>query len=269
MKKILTLLIAAAMLISLCACGERETDQIKIDYAKLHNVKASAVSYTVYGEFDGTYVLMVDVEGANYADSLHDVNVDGVDFHFTQIRTFDVYREGEFRTLSEAFISGLLTHDDLLSVRSNHRADFEELYLSYEENAQILEKITAAYIEAHPYYTADKINITIYGNFDSTYVLEILYRSAADNLVHVETVAGINFYCNVGYTFSVYRESENNEETEGEENDHKEEFYSLQVAYNREWLTRDDLLEVRAKHRADNKELYIAYEEEHRNQTEF
>ena len=265
MKKIIAVLIAVIGLISLCACGSKETDQIKIDYAKLHNVKASNVSYTVYGEFGGTYVLVVDVKGANYSDSLHDLTVDGVDFHFTQIRTFDVYRNGEFCTLSEAFNSGLLTHDNLLSVRSNHRADYEQLYKSYEDNAQILEKITAAYIEAHPYYTADNIDITVYGNFDSTYVIEILYRTAADNIVKVETVAGINFYHNVGYSFSVYRESENNEETEKEENDHKEEFYSLQVAYNNKWLTRDDLLEVRAKHRADNKELYIAYEEEHQN----
>ncbi|MCH5163992.1 MAG: hypothetical protein J1F36_03160 [Clostridiales bacterium] len=249
MKKIITVLIAVTMLICLCAC-ERETDKIKIDYAKLNDVKASNVSYKVYGEFDGTYVLMIDVEGANYSDSLHNLTVDGVDFHFTQIRTFDVYRNGEFCTLTEAFNRGLLTHENLLTVRSNHRADYEQLYKSYEDNALILDEVTAAYIELHPYYTADNLDITIYGDFDNTYVLQILYRATTDNLVHVETVAGISFYYNVGYTFSVY---------------HEGEFYSLQTAYSKEWITRDNLLEMRAKHRAEHKELYIAYEEEHQN----
>lgn len=54
---------------------------------------------------------------AMYPDALSSEIVDGVAFNHSQIKTFDVYSNGEFYSLQEAFDSGLITHDNLLKLR--------------------------------------------------------------------------------------------------------------------------------------------------------
>lgn len=83
-----------------------------------------------YGEFNGTYVLII-FYGDTVNDVFHTLTVDGITFYFGGGYTFSVYREGDFFTLQEAFVNGLLTHENLLTVRENYQGDsFEE----FEEN---------------------------------------------------------------------------------------------------------------------------------------
>ncbi|MBD5631977.1 MAG: hypothetical protein HDP34_01940 [Clostridia bacterium] len=118
MKKILNILsltiLICCIAVLFTACTENGHKTITTDYAKLHNVDESEISFTCYAEFEGTHVLMLN---GYYPDALSIEVVDGVVFNHSQIKTFTVYSNGEFYSLQEAFDSGLVTHDNLLTLR--------------------------------------------------------------------------------------------------------------------------------------------------------
>lgn len=115
-KKLLIplLLLICCTVFAFTACAENEHKTITTAYAKLHNVDKSEISFTCYAEFDGVHILMLNV---SYPDALSTETVDGVVFHHSQIKTFVVYSNGEFYSLQEAFDSGLINHDNLLTLR--------------------------------------------------------------------------------------------------------------------------------------------------------
>lgn len=133
-KKIMLkiMLVLTACLMSLYAlsviAGCTDNDEIVSAYAKLYGVKAADVSYKSYGEFDGTQVLIISVRDIGVGDAEKTEIVDGVDFHFNVWITFEVYHEGEFYTLQQAFDNGWLTHENLLTVRENHKSDNKWYY---------------------------------------------------------------------------------------------------------------------------------------------
>lgn len=117
MKKVLSML--SLILVICCmsfafACTESEHKKITTAYAKLYNIDESEISFTCYAEFNSAHVLMFN---RNYPDALSTETVDDVVFRHSQIKTFDVYSNGEFYSLQEAFDSGLLTHDNLITLR--------------------------------------------------------------------------------------------------------------------------------------------------------
>lgn len=109
------LLLVCCMAFAFTACTQDEHKTITTAYAKLHNVDKSEINFTCYIEFDGVHVLMLN---GVYPDALSEETVDGVVFHHSQIKTFDVYSNGEFYSLQEAFDSGLIDHDNLLTLRN-------------------------------------------------------------------------------------------------------------------------------------------------------
>ena len=110
-RLLLVLIIVCCTTLAFTACNENEHKAITTDYAKLHNIDESEISFTCYAEFNGTHILILN---AMYPDAESSEIVDGVVFNHSQIKTFDVYRNGEFYSLQEAFDNGLLTHDNLL-----------------------------------------------------------------------------------------------------------------------------------------------------------
>ncbi len=122
LSRILTsLLLVSCIAVFFSACNSDEHDKITADYAKLHNVDKSEIDFTCYVEFDDTHVLMLNWF---YPEALSSETVDGVVFHHSQIKTFDVYLNGKFYSLQEAFNSGLLTHDDLLKLRDIYNPQY-------------------------------------------------------------------------------------------------------------------------------------------------
>ncbi|MDE6597573.1 MAG: hypothetical protein K2K60_02930 [Clostridia bacterium] len=108
------------------ACNEKdEHSAITADYASLHNIDESSVSFKCYGEFGGTHVLLFN---GCYNQALSNEVVDDVVFCHSQIITFTVYNNGSFCSLQEAFDNGLITHANLLTLRDNHMADNHYLY---------------------------------------------------------------------------------------------------------------------------------------------
>ena len=125
MKKLVQ--ITSLMLVFCCvvvlfvACNSGEHDRIKADYAKIHNLDKSSVEFTCYAEFDGSHVLMFN---GVYPTALSSEIVDGVIFQHPCIQTFDVYHDGNFYSLQEAFDNGLLTHDDLVTLRDIYNPQY-------------------------------------------------------------------------------------------------------------------------------------------------
>ena len=116
--QVCVILIAALYVVcGITACNNDEHGKITSEYAKLYNIHKSEVSFKCYGEFEDTHVIMF---GGLYAQALSSEMVDGVIFHHSELKTFTVYNNGNFYSLQEAFNSGLLNHDNLLTVQENY-----------------------------------------------------------------------------------------------------------------------------------------------------
>ena len=113
------LLLFCCIAIFFVACNKPdEHDKITADYAKLYNIDESNVNFNCYGEFNGTHILTY--ESRAYSQAFSNEIVDGVTFVHSRILTFDVYNNGNFYSLQEAFDNGLLSHDNLVTLRDNY-----------------------------------------------------------------------------------------------------------------------------------------------------
>lgn len=257
MKKLLKIIpivfVFCCIAILFVACNENEEHKrITADYAKLYNTDESTVSFSCYAEFGNTHVLIY--ESKIYSQAFSTETVDGITFIHSRVLTFDVYREGEFKTLQEAFDSGWLTHENLLTLQSNHRAKNEEWYKYYEEenespiaiDKEISKEIVTAFIAAHindkhP-VTEDEISLRCYGVFDNVYVLFVDVVSwGYGAAILTEIIADLQFIYSCGQKMTVYSDGA---------------FYSLTDAYENGILSRDNLLTVQENYIKDHEYLY-------------
>ena len=115
LSRIITLILAICCITVLFTGCNNEHDKIIAEYAKLHGVDKSHVDFICVAEFDGTHVFL-DYYGV-HNQAISPESVDDVTFyHPIQIR-FNVYNNGSFYGLNEAYANGLLTHDDLIKLR--------------------------------------------------------------------------------------------------------------------------------------------------------
>lgn len=109
----------AVLFASCSSCGadkpETEHDKIAAAYAKLRDMKKSAVKFTCYLETEDTHIVIFKND---YPAVETSETVDGVTFVHPKIETFDVYREGDFYSLEEAFDLGFITHEDLVTLKN-------------------------------------------------------------------------------------------------------------------------------------------------------
>lgn len=122
-KKFLTSMVIcllAVFTLTLTACTvDNGHSKIATDYANLYN-GGNIVSFECYGEFNGTHVVLF--EGAFGSGVLYEI-VDEVVFYHSVPNRFMVYNNGEFFRLNKAFDLGLLTHEDLLTLKDNYEDD--------------------------------------------------------------------------------------------------------------------------------------------------
>ena len=257
MKKLLKIIpivfVFCFIAILFAACNENEEHKkITADYAKLYNTDESKVSFSCCAEFDNTHVLIY--ESKIYSQAFSTETVDGVTFIHSRVLTFDVYREGEFKTLQEAFDSGWLTHENLLTLQSSHRAKNEKDYKNYEEeikspfsiDKEKRKEIKVAFIAAHANdenpVTEDEISLRCYGVFDNVYVLFVdVVGWGYTGAVETDIIADIQFIYSCSQKMTVYSGGA---------------FYSLPDAYENGILSRDDLLNVQENYIKDYEYLY-------------
>ena len=65
-------------------CGNRQWyDQIKYDYARQNNYRTDELSLDVYGEYNGTYVFIIDGPWGYPGVEVGTVEIGGVEFYFS------------------------------------------------------------------------------------------------------------------------------------------------------------------------------------------
>ena len=87
------------------------------------------VSLRCYGAFDDVYVMFIDVADWMYAAVIGKEVVAGVEFVYSYAaHVMEVYSDGKFYSLSEAYKKHILSRSDLKQVQANYIADHEYLY---------------------------------------------------------------------------------------------------------------------------------------------
>ena len=125
--KIVSLILAFCCAALLCACEKSDHQKIAAEYAKRNKVTAEEIDFTCYGEFNGAHVVMLN---GVYPDALSEETVGGVTFFHSQIKSFDVYKNGRFYTLREAFDGGLITRDNLISLSESYNPETARVFYS-------------------------------------------------------------------------------------------------------------------------------------------
>ena len=121
-KIILMMLLALCILVS-CNAFKGEAglmDRIAKDYEeycyKQWGVRTSFEVEYCYGTYDDCVFVMMVGEGISTTQALRDVEVGGVMFHYRDGDSIEVWRDGEFYSLEEAYEQGYVTVESLQEV---------------------------------------------------------------------------------------------------------------------------------------------------------
>ena len=91
---------------------------------------------TFYGEYSGSYAVLIDGIALTVVTT---VNVAGVSFIYPDSNVIEIYNDGKFYTLQNAFDLGLITFEDLLQIHG---------YYSFK-NGYIFPDVESEYINIH------------------------------------------------------------------------------------------------------------------------
>ena len=85
------------------------------------------VTVKCYGEFGDVHVVLLICGDAPAVEG--EERVDGVDFHYNyDAFRLTVWQAEKFYSLQEGFERGILTHENLVTVRENHKAEYDFMY---------------------------------------------------------------------------------------------------------------------------------------------
>lgn len=71
----------------------------------------------MYGEYNGAYAVMIDYSGVGHGLPALGYEVDGVTFQYDgHGNSIQIYKDGEFYSLADAFTENIITHDNLVSI---------------------------------------------------------------------------------------------------------------------------------------------------------
>ena len=113
-----------------------EDTQHSIKYAYCEAAKditADEVGLRVFGVFGDVYVMFVDVSSYGYPTVIVSEMVGEYAFWYSSGNTMEVFHNGIFYSLQEAFDTDLLTSDDLQTVFDNYYGAYPYLWALYYE----------------------------------------------------------------------------------------------------------------------------------------
>ena len=114
---------------SLAACARSIHDRIGDDWKTQTGTKEK-ITVKCYGEFGDVHVVVLMSDAALPA-VIGEETVDGVDFHYNyDALHLTVWQNNQFYSLKEAFDRGILTHENLVTIRENHKAEYGFMYES-------------------------------------------------------------------------------------------------------------------------------------------
>ena len=83
-------------------------------------VTPDRIRFVFYGAFHGVYAVCTSGTPFDYAQVLVTDTVDGLPFFYGSGHTMDIYCNGTFYKVKEAFEEGILTHEDLVMLLHNY-----------------------------------------------------------------------------------------------------------------------------------------------------
>ena len=188
--------------------------------------------YGKYGSVDQDYnytecyVMFIDVSGHEHMCIESPETIDGVVLNYSNSQKLDVYHDGEFLTVIEAFDEGLLYHSDLMKLAYR---------LEHPERLAIEPEIQKAYYELHKKEmernscAVDDIKISFYGKYGESYALFIDSIYFYPQAYHPVTIDGVVLHYWDYQELDVYNNGE---------------IYTVQEAFENGLLTHDDLVDI-------------------------
>lgn len=129
MKRAFACLLVLTLLLSMTACSEQQINERRAiqAYRRAHpNIETVHLRH-YYGEYtDGSVVVMIG-SGA-YLDVFGGESVADCEFYYCDSCTISVLRDGELKSLGEAYELGWLTAEDVAQICSRHREFYPGLY---------------------------------------------------------------------------------------------------------------------------------------------
>ena len=89
------------------------------------------IDLRVLGLFDDTCALFLDVRGMMYAQAITSETVAGYTFWYSCLHTMEVYHDGGFYSLQEAYDAELLSAEDLKVIFENYYGAYPNLWALY------------------------------------------------------------------------------------------------------------------------------------------
>lgn len=239
MKKFWLILAAALCTLTAAAfAGCTQEDIILREWKRENNYYSEPggcpLSLDVRGVYGETYVFYVN--GLAAGDAITVDIVDGVYFAYPSLQQLEVYNGGKFYTLSSAFEAGLLSHDNLLDIQKNYGGGWNWSAGGIIKQEYLQERGDSS-------LTVDDIVIEVYWAGYEQFVLFICAEGDDfDAEVVTETVDGVEFTYPTSQTLLFYG-------LYNEEGDTW--FNSLSRAFEKGWLTHDDLLALKYNYEND------------------
>ena len=97
------------------------------------DITVEEVSLRVFGVFQDVYVMLVDVSSYGYPAVIVSETVGEYNFWYSSSHKMEVFHDGTFYSLQEAFDTNLLTADDLQIVFDNYYGAYPYLWALYYE----------------------------------------------------------------------------------------------------------------------------------------
>ena len=259
-NSLILLLTACLILLSslFTACDPEEKEYPTLEYLDpaialeikktvLENIKDESLSLSdvFIVSYSGTYndcvIVMTDVRGVDYTTAIETVEIDGVTFTYGSGNKDVAWKDGRFYSLSEAYEKGFISRQDLLAIKYYHDKNGTNKYLSEEDERRIKQ----AYFD---YYLSDDENASIfyvgvvnyYGSFDGSEAVILSYSYTTDVIME-ETVCGKKFIYNSDDKILLLRDGS---------------FYSLQEAFDRGYVTEENVVAIWNGHKDAHSYLY-------------
>lgn len=215
--------------------GQRMDRQIRKDYTEQYwegkdnqDFSPEDLSLRLIVQIDDIYVLFIDGP-FEYATGIGSETVNGLTFRYNDSQRMQVYRNGEFYSLPEAFENGVLSDEQLLWLYEKYAYKRAEHFIKSEFYNRY---VIGAGITDVDY---SHLGVRIIGQFGSLYDV---YAAYVNGLVYQETpsyktVAGIEFYFPTTKQLFICKET-----------DVGVLMYDIGTAYEKELITKEDLHEL-------------------------
>jgi len=225
---------------------ETET-KIKQDYLSFdvsrepYSTAEDVVLYNYYGTYGGCVAATMGYGYYSYSTMITHENIDGITISYPNSNKILVWNDGNFCHLQEAYDNSLLTKDDIIRI--------SEIWpLFWSEEKQIRQNYVDTFIRQYvPEATADGVWIELnYGRYYNpthvTVVLMMWHEEEGTTCAIREVYLGnVKFIYSNGYSITAWNDGY---------------FYGLQDAYDQNFLTMEDIINISKLHKASYSYLY-------------